>query len=90
MTAAPVPVPAPAPQPTNGPAVEPVLSAPPPLSHVVHRGDSVWKIYQSLRDKGTVESDWKDFLSLIKQQNRLSNPDKIYPGNVLSITTENK
>jgi len=78
----------PAPQPTASPAVPP--STPAQLSRVVRQGDSVWKIYQSLRSSGTVESEWQDFLRVVKQQNQLPDPDRIFPGNVLSITTEKK
>ena len=60
----------------------------PPPTHVVQRGDSLWKIYRSLHDEGTVVGEWKDFLRLMSEQNDLPDPDKIYPGNVLSITTE--
>ena len=62
----------------------------PPPTHVVQRGDSLWKIYRSLHDEGTVVGEWKDFLRLMSEQNDLPNPDKIYPGNVLSITTETR
>jgi len=86
------PASAPAPAPAAAPVASPppVSSANPSISHVVQQGDSVWKIYQSLRSSGTVESEWNDFLRLIKQRNSLSDPDRIYPGNVLSITTEKK
>jgi hypothetical protein len=37
-----------------------------------------------------VGADWKDFLRLMKERNDLPDPDRIYPGNVISITTEKK
>jgi len=59
-------------------------------SRVVQSGDSLWKIYRSLRGDGTVASEWKDFLKLMQERNDLLDPNRIYPGNVLSITTEKK
>jgi hypothetical protein len=63
--------------------------SPPTLTpHVVQQGDSLWKIYRSLRREGTVDTRWKDFVRIMKKQNGLRDPDRIYPGNVLSVTTE--
>lgn len=53
--------------------------------HVVQHGDSVWKIYLSLRAGGRA-GEWKDFLKLVKETNDLSDPDRIYPGDLLWIT----
>jgi hypothetical protein len=62
----------------------------PIASRVVQPGDSLWKIYRSLHSDGTVVGEWKDFLKLIRERNDLFDPNRIYPGNVLSITTEKK
>jgi len=60
---------------------------PAPETRVVQKGDSLWKIYRSLKSDGTLAGEWKDFLRTMKQRNGLPDPDRIYPGNVLSITT---
>jgi LysM domain len=59
-------------------------------TRVVQKGDSLWKIYRSLRGDGTAAVEWQEFLKTMKQKNDLPDPDRIYPGNVLSITTEDK
>ena len=83
----------PAPSPTIAPAQLPAAlpQRPQPIpSRVVQPGDSLWKIYRLLHSDGTVASEWKDFLKLMRERNDLPDPDRLYPGNVLSITTEKK
>ncbi len=86
LTLAPAMKPAPAALPAS-----PVVETEPPLAplsaRVVERGDSLWTIYRGLRNEGKVEAEWTDFLRLMKERNKLNNPDRIYPGNVLTITT---
>lgn len=72
------------------PAAQPATDAAqlPPLSpRVVERGDSLWRIYRGLRSEGKVETEWTDFLRIMKERNKLQDPNRIYPGNVLTITT---
>lgn len=65
----------------------PVPGQPTPTSYMVQSGDSLWKIYRSLRSDRKTPNEWKDFLRMMKEKNDLSDPDRIYPGAVLSIET---
>ena len=58
--------------------------------HRVQEGDNLWKIYRSLHGEGMLDTGWKDFLLRVTERNDLRDPDAIFPGNVLTITTGTK
>jgi hypothetical protein len=43
-----------------------------------------------MRTEGILDTGWKDFLLRVTERNGLRDPDAIYPGSVLTITTEKK
>ena len=59
--------------------------APPALSYVVQRGDSLWKIYRSLRNDPAALPSWAEFLSRMSAENGIGDPDRIQPGKVLTV-----
>ena len=59
-------------------------------SHLVQKGDSLWKIYRALQSEGSWDKGWQDFLQGVSRSNSLRDPDAIFPGSVLVITPEKK
>jgi nucleoid-associated protein YgaU len=57
--------------------------------YVVQRGDSIWKIFQTM-GKGGGGGSWKTFLSNTSVLNGLDDPDTILPGKVLNIAPREK
>jgi hypothetical protein len=55
------------------------------LSYAVRAGDSLWKIYLSLKVEGLVQGSWFDFLNKVQKRNGIQDPNLIYPGSELSI-----
>jgi nucleoid-associated protein YgaU len=51
----------------------------------VQRGDSLWKIYRSLGSDRAAPASWAEFLSRMSAENGISNPDRIQPGEVLTV-----
>ena len=77
------------------PAVAPIgqpdsRPGPASTSRTVQKGDSLWKIYRSLQSEGALDTGWKDFLRGMTARNDIRDPDAIFPGNVLTITTGKK
>ncbi len=60
--------------------------APDTTTYVVRPGDSLWKIFTSLRRSGMDEKGWAEFLSKTRTMNSLSDPDRLHPGKVLTLT----
>ena len=55
-------------------------------TYVVREGDSLWRIFMSLKGSETAGRGWTDFLSRTTSLNALGNPDTIHPGRVLTLT----
>jgi hypothetical protein len=56
----------------------------PARTYVIREGDSLWRIYQSLNPD--TPGRWDEFLSRIRADNGLVDPDRIWPGKTLTIT----
>ena len=56
----------------------------PARTYVIREGDSLWRIYQSLNPDAP--GRWNEFLSRIRADNGLVDPDRIWPGKTLTIT----
>jgi len=96
------PVPAPAPtvapsdvappsapvEPQPLPPVQVVPSAPETTSYVVRPGDSLWKIFTSMRAQTSDGKGWMDFLSTTQSMNSLGDPDRLQPGKVLTFSVK--
>ncbi len=72
------------------PAQSPPVQAKPPVSsktipYMVKGGDSLWKIYQSLKQAGKVKQSWEDFVRSVPQESGIRDPDRIYPGNTIKV-----
>jgi hypothetical protein len=66
---------------------QPLLpSAPPTRTYVVRPGDSLWKIFTSLRPQSPDRKGWMDFLSKAQSLNGLGDPDQLQPGKVLTLS----
>jgi hypothetical protein len=55
---------------------------------VVRPGDSLWKIFTSLRPQDTDRKGWMDFLSKAQSLNGLDDPDRLLPGTVLTLSAD--
>ena len=58
---------------------------PPTVVYTVRPGDSLWKIFSSMR---VDRSRWGTFLSNAQSLNGLEDPNRLHPGKVLTITTD--
>jgi nucleoid-associated protein YgaU len=65
------------------PAAPDATAAAPERTYVVQEGDSLWKIYQTLGVE--TPSRWEEFLSRMRAENSLIDPDHIRPGKVLKL-----
>ena len=85
--APPAAVAAPAP-PAHAPTAPtpPVTTPPVTTTYVVKPGDSLWKIFTSVRPQKPDHRGWMDFLANTRSANSLDNPDRLQPGKVLTIT----
>jgi len=65
-------------------------AAPPPArtTYVVKPGDSLWKIFTSVRSQKPDRRGWMDFLSATQSMNSLIDPDRLQPGKVLTISVQ--
>jgi hypothetical protein len=54
--------------------------------YVVREGDSLWRIFTSLKGSEAAGHGWADFLSRATSLNALRDPDRIIPGKVLTLT----
>jgi hypothetical protein len=95
--AVPVPSPAAAPNAAAGSVAlppSPVLPAQPApaasqnTSYVVRPGDSLWKIFTSMRPQAGDRKGWMDFLSKTQSMNGLDDPDRLQPGKVLTLSAD--
>jgi nucleoid-associated protein YgaU len=64
-------------------AGQPSESVPP--SYTVRGGDSLWKIYLSLKQAGKVTGSWQDFLHSVPRESGIGDPDLIYPGETIKV-----
>ena len=55
-------------------------------TYVVRPGDSLWKIFTSVRSQKPDHGGWMDFLANTQSVNSLNDPDRLQPGRVLTIT----
>jgi hypothetical protein len=53
---------------------------------VVRPGDSLWKIFGSLRAQNADRKGWMDFLSKTQSLNGLEDPDQLRPGKILTLS----
>ena len=51
-------------------------------------GDSLWKIFTSVRSEKPDRRGWIDFLSNAQSMNSLNDPDLLKPGKVLMISVQ--
>ncbi len=77
--------------PPSEPAQSPPVPAKPSVSgqtipYMVKGGDSLWKIYHSLKQAGKVKGSWEDFVRSVPQESGIHDPDRIYPGNTITVT----
>jgi len=84
---------------TATPSIAPTPSALPPAAatssddsgvYVVREGDSLWRIFMSLKGSQAAAKGWASFLSSATSLNDLGNPDKIHPGKILTFTPSAK
>jgi nucleoid-associated protein YgaU len=57
-------------------------------TYVVKPGDSLWKIFTSVRSEKPDRGGWIDFLSNAQSMNSLNDPDLLKPGKVLTISVQ--
>ncbi|MGO9308398.1 MAG: LysM peptidoglycan-binding domain-containing protein [Spirochaetia bacterium] len=57
-------------------------------TYVVRPGDSLWKIFGSLRAGNPDRAGWTDFLSRARSLNGLDDPDQLQPGKVLTLSVQ--
>ena len=57
-------------------------------TYVVKPGDSLWKIFTSVRSEKPDGRGWIDFLSNAQSMNSLNDPDLLKPGKVLMISVQ--
>ncbi len=68
------------------PPAPPVAAAPATTTYVVRPGDSLWKIFGSMRAQNADPKGWMDFLSRTQSLNKLEDPDQLQPGKVLTLS----
>jgi LysM domain len=66
----------------------PAASSPMTTTYIVKPGDSLWKIFMSVRLQSPDHRGWMDFLSNTQSMNSLNNPDRLQPGKVLTISVQ--
>jgi hypothetical protein len=72
-------------QPTTAVAA---AASPATTTYVVRPGDSLWKIFGSLRAQNADRKGWMDFLSRTQSLNGLEDPDQLQPGKVLTLSMQ--
>ena len=76
----------------SGPVAEapvaPAAAVPSRTTYVVRPGDSLWKIFGSLRAGNPDRAGWTDFLSRARSLNGLDDPDQLQPGKVLTLSVQ--
>jgi nucleoid-associated protein YgaU len=72
-----------APAAQTAPVAPDSVTAVPQRTYIVQKGDSLWKIYQSLG--ADTPSQWEEFVSRMRVENSLIDPDRIWPGRVLKL-----
>jgi nucleoid-associated protein YgaU len=55
-------------------------------TYIVRPGDSLWKIFTSMRAQSGDRKGWMDFLSNAQSMNALGDPDRLQPGKVLTFS----
>ncbi|MGA2641593.1 MAG: LysM domain-containing protein [Spirochaetia bacterium] len=63
-------------------------SVPATTTYVVRPGDSLWKIFTSMRAQSGDRNGWMDFLSKTQSLNSLGDPDRLQPGKVLTFSSQ--
>jgi nucleoid-associated protein YgaU len=76
--------------PPSEPAQSPPAPAKPSVSgrtipYTVKGGDTLWKIFLSMKQTGKVKESWQDFLRSVPRESGIRDPDLIYPGNAITI-----
>lgn len=72
--------------PAAPPQPEPSVAA--TTTYVVRPGDSLWKIFTSMRAQSAVRKGWMEFLSKAQSLNSLEDPDRLQPGKVLTLSPQ--
>ncbi len=72
------------------PLTAPAQEASPTVTYVVKPGDSLWRIFSTLKKGSPQQKGWIDFLSQTQELNGLRNPDNIHPGSTLTLTAPSK
>jgi len=67
---------------------QPAPSVPATTTYVVRPGDSLWKIFTSMRAQSAVRKGWMEFLSKAQSLNSLEDPDRLQPGKVLTLSPQ--
>ena len=67
---------------------QPSPSVPVTRTYVVRPGDSLWKIFTSMRAQNADRKGWMDFLSKAQTLNSLGDPDQLQPGKVLTLSAQ--
>jgi len=76
----------PQPEPSSSPQPAPSVAA--TTTYVVRPGDSLWKIFTSMRAQSAVRKGWMEFLSKAQSLNSLEDPDRLQPGKVLTLSPQ--
>jgi nucleoid-associated protein YgaU len=74
------------PAPAQPAPAQPAPSPPMTTTYVVKPGDSLWKIFTSVRSQEPDRRGWMDFLANTRSANSLNDPDRLQPGRILTIT----
>jgi nucleoid-associated protein YgaU len=61
-------------------------SVPATRTYVVKPGDSLWKIFSTLRPQSPDRRGWMDFVSKAQSLNSLGDPDQLQPGKILTLS----
>jgi nucleoid-associated protein YgaU len=72
--------------PTQPAPVTPPQPAVATTTYIVRPGDSLWKIFTSMRAQSGDRKGWMDFLSNAQSMNALGDPDRLQPGKVLTFS----